>query len=214
MATITPIAYNNSGTPIPGTIQIGDLSIESSAQDYGSTPFPGNKRFWATPDEDLHYVIAYPVPAGNHPNPLSVQCFVGFFKSVVKTEESFINLANYFANSLNTPQNFTGGTDAKVWLNDNGYWTSYTPSTPFNDLETIVDIIDNFKYKSNIAELIISKFKIVPAYIYIKTSDYIPVLNWILERYVYVEMYEKCDRVKELIYLIEVTNITNEIKNK
>jgi hypothetical protein len=144
MATITPIAYNNSGTPIPGTIQIGDLSIASSAQDYGSTPFPGNKRFWATPDEDLHYVIAYPVPAGNHPNPLSVQCFVGFFKSVVKTEESFINLANYFANSLNTPQNFTGGTDAKVWLNDNGYWTSYTPNTPFNDLQTIAEYLRGF----------------------------------------------------------------------
>jgi hypothetical protein len=94
------------------------------------------------------------------------------------------------------------------------HWKSQRHKFNINDLETVVDIIDNFKYKSNIAELIISKFKIVPAYIYIRKSDYIPVLNWILERYVSAEMYEKCDRVKELIYLIEVTNITNEIKNK
>lgn len=137
MATITPIAYNNSGTPIPGTIQIGDLSIASSAQDYGSTPFPGNKRFWATPDEDLHYVIAYPVPAGNHPNPLSVQCFVGFFKSVLRTEESFVDLANYFANSLSTPQNFTGGTEAKQWLNDNGYYTSYSDIWQYDSVNNL-----------------------------------------------------------------------------
>jgi hypothetical protein len=124
MATITPIAYNNSGTPIPGTTQIGDLSIASSAQDYGA--FPNGYRFWATPDKDLHYVIAFPVPSGNQPNPLSIPCYVGFFKSVLKTESSFLELANYVANQDNDPQNFTGGTDAKLWLNNNGYWTSYS----------------------------------------------------------------------------------------
>jgi len=91
------------------------------------------------------------------------------------------------------------------------HWKSQRHKFNINDLETIVDIINNFKYKSNIAELIISKFKIVPAYIYIKQSDYISVLNWILESYIVAEMYEKCDRVKELIYLIKITNITNEI---
>lgn len=128
MASITPIAYNNSVTPIDGTTQIGDLAIGTSPQDYGSTPFPGNKRFWATPDEDLHYVIAYPVPSGDHPNPLSIPCYVGFLKSVLKTEESFVEISNYFATSLGTPQNFTNGSDAKTWLNNNGYWTSFSTS--------------------------------------------------------------------------------------
>ena len=123
MATITPIAYNNSGTPIPGTTQLGNLSIGSTNQDYGT--FPSGYRFWATPDEDLHYVVAYEVPAGNHPNPLSVPCFVGFFKTPVKTEESFIELAEYITIQDNDPQTFTGGTDAKTWLNNNNYWTSY-----------------------------------------------------------------------------------------
>jgi hypothetical protein len=91
------------------------------------------------------------------------------------------------------------------------HWKSQRHKFNIKDLETIVDIIDNFKSKSNIAELIISKFKIVPAYIYIKESDYIPVLNWILEKYIAAEMYEKCNRVKELIYFIKIMDITNEI---
>jgi len=123
MPTIIPIAYNNSGTSIPGTTQIGDLSIADTAQDYGA--YPDGYTFWATPDLDLHYAVAYPVPAGNHPNPLSIPCYVGFFKSPIKSESSFLELANYIANKDNDPQNFTNGNDAKTWLNNNGYWTSY-----------------------------------------------------------------------------------------
>jgi len=123
MPSIIPIAYNNSGTPIPGTTQIGDLSIADTAQDYGA--YPDGYTFWATPDLDLHYAVAYPVPAGNHPNPLSIPCYVGFFKSPIKSESSFLELANYIANKDNDPQNFTNGDDAKTWLNNNGYWTSY-----------------------------------------------------------------------------------------
>lgn len=123
MATITPIAYNNTGNPIPGTTQIGDLAIGDTSQDYGA--FPSGFRFWATPDEDLYYVIAYPVPAGNHPNPLSIPCYVGFFKTQTKTLADFLGLANYIANQDNDPQNFTNGQTAVTWLNNNGYWTSY-----------------------------------------------------------------------------------------
>jgi hypothetical protein len=94
------------------------------------------------------------------------------------------------------------------------HWKSQRHKFNINDLETIVDIIDNFKSKSNIKELIISKFKIIPAYIYITPDDYISVLKWICQKYIDIEIYEKCVRIKELIYLIEVTNITNEIQNK
>ena len=142
MATITPIAYNNSGTPIPGTTQLGTLAIGSTSQDYGA--FPSGYRFWATPDQNLHYVVAYPVPAGNHPNPLSIPCYVGFFKTPTKTESDFIDLAEYLSVQDNDPQTFTGGTEAKNWLNTNNYWTSYTPSTPFNDLETIATYLRGF----------------------------------------------------------------------
>lgn len=126
MATITPIAYNNSGTPIPGTTQIGDLAIGDTSQDYGA--FPSGYRFWATPDLDLYYVIAQSVPAGNQPNSLGLPCYVGFFKSQTKTESSFLEISNYIADRDNDPQNFTDGNDAVTWLNNNGYWTSYSNS--------------------------------------------------------------------------------------
>jgi len=87
------------------------------------------------------------------------------------------------------------------------HWKTQCHKFNINDLETIVDIIDNFKSKSDVKELIISKFKVVPAYIYIKHSEYIPVLNWICQRYIDAEMYEQCIRVKELIILIEIKNL-------
>ena len=124
MPTIIPIAFNDSGTPIPGTTQIGDLSIGETNQDYGA--YPSGYRFWATPDLDLSYVIAFPDPTGNQPNPLSISCYVGFYGTQNKTDLEFLDLANYIANQDGDPQNFTNGADAITWLNNNGYWTSYT----------------------------------------------------------------------------------------
>jgi len=123
MATITPIAYNNTGTPIPGTTQIGNLAVGETRQDYGA--FPSGKRFWATPNEDTSYVIAYQFPAGNHPNPVGEPCYVGFYKTSLKTDASFLSLANFVARKNGTPQNFVSTDTAKTWLNTNGYWTSY-----------------------------------------------------------------------------------------
>ena len=144
MATITPIAYNNSGIPIPGTTQLGNLAIGTTSQDYGT--FPSGYRFWATPNEDLHYVIAYAVPAGNHPNPLSVPCYVGFFKSTVRTEESFIDLAQYISIQDNDPQTFTGGTEAKDWLNNNNYWTSYSDTWQYDSVNNLAWTDDTTGY--------------------------------------------------------------------
>lgn len=45
---------------------------------------------------------------------------VGFKRSPAKTEGSFVALANETYN-----QSFSTGNDAKIWLNNNGYWTSY-----------------------------------------------------------------------------------------
>lgn len=120
MASITPIAYN-TGSTIGGTTQYGSLAVGDTSQDYGA--FPSGARFWATPDLDLYYVIARSIPSGNQPNPLSIQAFVGF-EGCNKTENDFVTMANNV-----TGQNFTGGTQAKTWLETNGYWTSY-PSTP------------------------------------------------------------------------------------
>lgn len=116
MATITPVGYN-TGSTISGTLQYGNLAVADTGQDYGS--FPNGVRFWSTPDQDLGYVIAKQVTAGNQPNPLSVPAFVGFNRCP-KTDSAFINLSNTV-----TGQNFTDATQAATWLLSNGYWTSY-----------------------------------------------------------------------------------------
>lgn len=123
MATARPFAYN-TGSTIPGTQQLGDLSIG-----YPISGFTNNPQYWNGPDEELGYVIAQSVSGNTQPTPLSgVTASVGFFRSPLLTESSFVQ----YTNSL-FGQNFTDGVEAKTWLNDNGYWTSYVPlvtSTP------------------------------------------------------------------------------------
>jgi hypothetical protein len=48
---------------------------------------------------------------------------VGFYRSADLTENSFVELTNTVFG-----QNFANGTDCKIWLNDNGYWTSFVPA--------------------------------------------------------------------------------------
>ena len=117
MATTTPLAYN-TGSTISGTIQIGDLAIGLTEQDYSSNP--GGVIWWMGPDEDLGYVIAVPVSGNTQPTEIvGVTASVGFFRSDLLTDNSFIDLANVVFN-----QNFSSASDTKNWLNSNGYWTS------------------------------------------------------------------------------------------
>jgi hypothetical protein len=53
----------------------------------------------------------------------NVTASVGFFRSADLTEGSFITLSETIAG-----QSFATGDDAKTWLNNNGYWTSYSDS--------------------------------------------------------------------------------------
>jgi hypothetical protein len=122
MPTARPFAYN-TGSPIPGTLQIGDLAIGVDPLEYSTNP--GGVQWWNGPDEDLGYVIAHPTSAGNQPNPLGVPAYLGFWRSEFLTEVSFIGLAEYVSNQHGDPQTFLTGSSAKTWLNNNGYWTSY-----------------------------------------------------------------------------------------
>jgi hypothetical protein len=60
MATTRPFSYN-TGSSISGTIQVGNLAVG-----YPTTGFTGME-WWNGPDEDLGYVIAQSVSAGNQP---------------------------------------------------------------------------------------------------------------------------------------------------
>ena len=126
MATARPFAYNPPpNAVISGTIQVGDLAIGTPTSGFTSNP-----QFWNGPDEELGYVIAYPVSGGTHPTPISgVFSYLGFLgtknMSNPLSEATFVELTN---SSFN--QNFTTGNDASTWLTSNGYWNSWVSVTP------------------------------------------------------------------------------------
>jgi hypothetical protein len=68
MPTSKSFAYN-TGSPISGTDQVGDLAISVDQLDY--TTSPGGVQWWQGPDEDLGYVIAHTVPGNTQPTPAS-----------------------------------------------------------------------------------------------------------------------------------------------
>ena len=125
MATTRPFAYN-TGAPIGGTTQVGNLAVGNSGQDYSTNP--GGIPWWNGPDEELGYVIALPVPGNTQPTPIfGVTASVGFLKTNILTDNEFINLSEYVASKNGTPQTFATASDASYWLTTNGYWNSYVP---------------------------------------------------------------------------------------
>ena len=65
MPTARPFAYN-TGAPISGTTQVGDLAIGTP-----SNPTEGLPPFWNGPNEELGYVIAVPVSGNTQPTPVT-----------------------------------------------------------------------------------------------------------------------------------------------
>jgi hypothetical protein len=119
MPTARPFAYN-PGAPISGTTQYGTLAVGVSTDlDYPSGA--GGVRWWNGPDEDLGYCIGTSVPSGDQPTPEGNIGTVGFWRTNTFNDNEFIELA-----STVTGQNFSGVTQAKDWLNNNGYWTSFS----------------------------------------------------------------------------------------
>jgi len=122
MAVTRPFAFN-TGSTITGTIQVGNLAIGVDAYDYSEQP--GGVVWWNGPDEELGYVIAHETPLGNQPNPLDIPAFLGFWRTEGLDESLFISLSEWVSEKDGDPQIFLTGDDAKLWLNNNGYWTSY-----------------------------------------------------------------------------------------
>lgn len=65
MATTRPFSYN-TGSPISGTIQVGNLAVG-----YPTSGFTGME-WWNGPDESLGYVIAQPVSGDTQPTPITI----------------------------------------------------------------------------------------------------------------------------------------------
>lgn len=151
MASITPVAFYTGGTSIPGTSQYGNLNVGTSPQDYGVVGNENGIVYYATPDEDLGYVIAHEDPSGGHNGkPGNVPAKVGFWRSSAKDNPSFISLVEYVSG-----QNFDSAGNAATWLESNGYWTSYptpnvTGGTGTNVVYTTGTFFDAFTSQAGI----------------------------------------------------------------
>ena len=133
MATITPVAYKTGGGSIAGTTKYGNLYVGTTEQDYGVVGANNGCVFYATPNQDLGYVIAHEDPSGTHNGlPGNVPAYLGFWRSEFLTENSFVSMVNNLFN-----QSFTGGTQAKNYLTANNYWTSYSDTWHYDSLNTL-----------------------------------------------------------------------------
>jgi len=120
MPTSRPFTYDPLLSSITGAIRVfnSDLSIGVTPQDYSL--MPGGVQWWNGPNEDPGYVIAHSVPTGTQPNPLGISAYVGFWRSSVLTENSFIQKAEYVSG-----KNYTTGDEAYIWMNGFGHWSSW-----------------------------------------------------------------------------------------
>jgi hypothetical protein len=125
MALSRPFAYN-TGSPIAGTEQIGDIAIGWPTAGFGSTGL----EWWNGPDEELGYVICKPVPLDNQPTPVGITASIGFSRSTNLTDESFLELASSITHS-----GYEYPYEAVYDLNANGFWTSYIIISPVLSLD-------------------------------------------------------------------------------
>lgn len=116
MATARPFAYN-TGSPIAGTIQVGNLAVGYPTVGFVLTGL----EWWNGPDEDLGYVIAQQVPDDSQPTPvLGVTASVGFFRTNGFDDNEFVDITNILLGS-----NYIDPFLASSALTVNGYWNSY-----------------------------------------------------------------------------------------
>jgi hypothetical protein len=125
MSTSRPFGFY-TGTTLPGTQSYGNL-IVGVQEDLPYSNGYGGLIWWMGPNEDLGYVIAKTnvTPEGEplQPTPVEILGTVGFNRTVGKSSSQFLTLAEII-----TKQEFPTPLDAKIWLESNGYWTSWEPS--------------------------------------------------------------------------------------
>lgn len=66
-------------------------------------------------------------------------------------------------------------------------------------LTTIVGMINNFKSNRGAKELVIFRFKDIPAYVMIEKPQYPKILEWIKDELVRREEYEVCQSIMHLL---------------
>jgi hypothetical protein len=128
MATFRPPFAYNTGAPIEGTTQYNDLVVGNINVDYSSDY--GGVKWWASPEETTGYIIGNSRPGGQPiPSGVTGTAQVGFWRSKGRTDQDFLDLANYIG-AKNGQPTFTTTYQAEIWLENNGYYTSFNLPTP------------------------------------------------------------------------------------
>lgn len=112
----------NTGPQYPGLTQVGNIAVSS----VGQSNLPAGTKWWNGPDENLGYVICGDNLAGTQPTSEGGTASLQFWRSATYSNESFISLAEFITRRHGSPQSFDYATQATTWLNNNGYWSSYT----------------------------------------------------------------------------------------
>ena len=66
-------------------------------------------------------------------------------------------------------------------------------------METIIDMIDVFKFNKSANEIVIFRFQGIPAYITIKREEFTELLDWMYNHMLRLEFFENCKRIKDII---------------
>jgi hypothetical protein len=67
-----------------------------------------------------------------------------------------------------------------------------------DDLETIVDLVDNFKRNRKAKDIVITKYRFLPGYVCVVKPEFGKLLDWIYEECIKREKYETCGRILEV----------------
>ena len=84
------------------------------------------------------------------------------------------------------------------------HWKSYIHKIELSreHMETIIDMIDVFKFNKKTNELVIFIFEGIPAYITIPKEEYKELLDWMYEKMIQYEFFENCQRINDLIKVL------------
>jgi hypothetical protein len=129
MATTLAVGWNPTAQFVNTTTQYGDLRVGESAGtpsplDFGTAP--GGIIWWMSPDTELGYVVALPVPANNQPTPLlGITASVAFYRTEALTDEDYVYMTNYVLGAAPFNTVFSvGEANSYIQFTLNG-WSSY-----------------------------------------------------------------------------------------
>jgi hypothetical protein len=66
------------------------------------------------------------------------------------------------------------------------------------DMDNIVDILNRFKKNKSAKEIVICKYKNFPFYVTIKKAEFSELLDYIKNKFINLELYEKCKLIDEV----------------